>query len=295
MKQNIVYVVDVSRTPLMPTRRFGKVRRLMKEGKAVPICSNPFTIRLKYKSTGNTQPIHVGIDSGRENIGIAASKDDGECLFLANVETKNKSIKKNMDKRRGYRRERRSHKRQKKQRKAASRGQQMKKSDGCDSRHHGTKLYPYREVSYPGAEEPVRHKVIQGKEAKFINRTRPKGIETSFREIKYCLDMICFHARKTNSIMQEIYAAVIMYNFCERLTLSVVISVGKRKHEYQANFSMGIHICMDFFRDGIPIEPELEIEKYILPVRPDRTDKRKAVKAKSAVTFNYRFVSITHD
>lgn len=116
------------------------------------------------------------------------------------------------------------------------------------------------------------------------------GIETSFREIKYCLDMICFHARKTNSIMQEIYAAVIMYNFCQRLTLSVVISIGKRKHEYQVNFSMGIHICMDFFREGIPIEPELEIEKYILPVRPGRTDKRKMVKTKSAVTFNYRFV-----
>ena len=117
------------------------------------------------------------------------------------------------------------------------------------------------------------------------------GIETSFREIKYCLDMICFHARKTNSIMQEIYAAVIMYNFCKRLTLSVVISIGKRKHEYQANFSMGIHICMDFFREGIPIEPELEIEKYILPVRPGRTDKRKMVKTKSAVLFFLCFFS----
>lgn len=116
------------------------------------------------------------------------------------------------------------------------------------------------------------------------------GIETSFREIKYCLDMICFHARKMNSIMQEIYAAVIMYNFCERLTLSVVLSFKNRKHEYQANFSMGIHICMDFFREGIPIEPESEIEKYVLPVRPGRVDKRKLVKVKSAVTFNYRFV-----
>jgi hypothetical protein len=90
--------------------------------------------------------------------------------------------------------------------------------------------------------------------------------------------------------MQEIYAAVIMYNFCERLTLSVVLSFKNRKHEYQANYSMGIHICMDFFREGIPIEPESEIEKYVLPVRPGRVDKRKLVKVKSAVTFNYRFV-----
>ena len=53
---------------------------------------------------------------------------------------------------------------------------------------------------------------------------------------------------------------------------------------------MGIHICMDFFRENIPIEPETEIEKYVLPVRPGRADKRKLVKVKSAVTFNYRFV-----
>ena len=174
-KDYYVYVVDIDGTPLMPTKRYGKVKALLKEGKAVPICNHPFTIRLKYKSTGYTQPVHVGIDTGRENIGIAASDDDGNCLFMANVETKNKSIKTKMDKRRGYRREKRSHKRQRKQRKAASKNQQMKKADGQDSRHHGTKQYPYREVSYPGAEEPVRHKVIQGKEAKFNNRHRPEG------------------------------------------------------------------------------------------------------------------------
>lgn len=174
-KDYYVYVVDIDGTPLMPTKRYGKVKALLKEGKAVPVCNHPFTIRLKYKSTGYTQPVHVGIDTGRENIGVAASDDEGNCLFMANVETKNKSIRTKMDKRRGYRRERRSHKRQRKQRKAASRNQQMKKADGQDSRHHGTKQYPYREVSYPGAEEPVRHKVIQGKEAKFNNRHRPEG------------------------------------------------------------------------------------------------------------------------
>ena len=174
-KDYYVYVVDIDGTPLMPTKRYGKVKALLKEGKAVLICNHPFTIRLKYKSAGYTQPVHVGIDTGRENIGVAASDDDGNCLFMANIETKNKSIKTMMDKRRGYRREKRSHKRQRKQRKAASKNQQMKKADGQDSRRHGTKQYPYREVSYPGAEEPVRHKVIQGKEAKFNNRHRPEG------------------------------------------------------------------------------------------------------------------------
>lgn len=35
---------------------------------------------------------------------------------------------------------------------------------------------------------------------------------------------------------------------------------------------------------------ETETEKHVLPVRPGRADKRKLVKVKSAVTFNYRFV-----
>lgn len=47
---------------------------------------------------------------------------------------------------------------------------------------------------------------------------------------------------------------------------------------------------MDLFREGIPIEPKTKIEKYVLPVRSGRADKRKLVKVKSAVTFNYRFV-----
>ena len=62
-----VYVVDKKGRPLMPTPRFGHVRKLLKEGKAVPISHSPFTIRLKYDVPGYTQPVHLGIDTGREN------------------------------------------------------------------------------------------------------------------------------------------------------------------------------------------------------------------------------------
>lgn len=50
-----VYIVDKHGKPLMPTTRFGHVRKLMKSGKAVPISNNPFTIRLKYDTTSYTQ------------------------------------------------------------------------------------------------------------------------------------------------------------------------------------------------------------------------------------------------
>ncbi len=60
--QNQVYVISQSGKPLMPTKRFGKVRRLLKEGKAKVIHRKPFTIQLLYESTKYTQDVTVGID-----------------------------------------------------------------------------------------------------------------------------------------------------------------------------------------------------------------------------------------
>ncbi len=48
--EQVVYILDKGGHPLMPTKRFGKVRRMMKEGQAVPVCYHPFTIRLTYET-----------------------------------------------------------------------------------------------------------------------------------------------------------------------------------------------------------------------------------------------------
>ncbi len=44
-----VYVISKDGQPLMPTSRFGKVRRLLKESKAKVIKRCPFTIKLLYE------------------------------------------------------------------------------------------------------------------------------------------------------------------------------------------------------------------------------------------------------
>ena len=126
---NYVYIVDKKGNPLMPTTRFGHVRKLLKEGKAVPINNNPFTIRLKYDVPGYTQSVHEGIDTGRENIGDAVSLEDGTNVYLADVRTNNKSIKKKMADRAGFRRARRRHDRQSKQRKAKYDGKEIQNGD----------------------------------------------------------------------------------------------------------------------------------------------------------------------
>jgi len=116
------------------------------------------------------------------------------------------------------------------------------------------------------------------------------GIESSFRELKYAIGLICFHSKTVGHIIQEIYAKLIMYNFCELITLNVVIEQKYTKHAYQVNFTHAILICVRFFRctDNMPpVYAEALIALDILPVRPGRSDPRK-VKPKSVVSFIYR-------
>ena len=48
--------------------------------------------------------------------------------------------------------------------------------------------------------------------------------------------------------MQEIYARLILYNFCEIITGTIIISQKDRKFIYQVNFTMAIYICIEFLR-----------------------------------------------
>ena len=117
------------------------------------------------------------------------------------------------------------------------------------------------------------------------------GIETSFRELKYAIGLTHFHSRKLDYIKQEIWARLILYNFCEAITTRTVtqISHRPRKYNYQLNFTRAIHICRFFLsiRKGAPPDVEFLISRELLPVRPGRTDPRK-VKPQAAVSFLYR-------
>jgi hypothetical protein len=117
------------------------------------------------------------------------------------------------------------------------------------------------------------------------------GIETSFRELKYAIGLINLHSKTVERVTQEIYARLTMYNFCELITMNTVIKQkDTTKHVYQVNFTIAIQICIHFFScmdNTPPSVPEALIKRYILPVRPDRSDPRK-VRPKSMVSFIYR-------
>ena len=105
----LVYVLKQNGQPFMPTERFGKVRRLLKEGKAKVVRREPFTIRLLYEpKTDVVQECYCGVDTGSKHIGVAVVGND-KVLYQSQTELRS-DIKRKIEKRRASRQLRRSRK-----------------------------------------------------------------------------------------------------------------------------------------------------------------------------------------
>lgn len=105
----MVYVLSKNGQPLMPTNRHGKVKHLLKDGKAKVVKRCPFTIKLLYNSTNYTQDLILGVDTGSGTIGTAVSKNNGDIVYMAEVIVRN-DITDKMTQRAKYRRNRRNRK-----------------------------------------------------------------------------------------------------------------------------------------------------------------------------------------
>lgn len=116
------------------------------------------------------------------------------------------------------------------------------------------------------------------------------GIETSFRQLKYSVGLVNFHSKKVDYILQEIYARLILYNFCELITWPVVITKDLTKHSYKVNFTRTVEVCKYFLSKRSNIKPpnvEVIIRRYTIPIRENRKFPRK-VQNQPAVYFIYR-------
>ncbi len=104
------------------------------------------------------------------------------------------------------------------------------------------------------------------------------GIETSFRELKHAVGASDFHCKSFEYVTHEIWARLLLYNFCSRVTACTVIKQKKRKYIYQVNYTLAIQNCHDFVRqrkEEPPIDILGLIKKYTLPIRPDRNFARQ--------------------
>ena len=114
------------------------------------------------------------------------------------------------------------------------------------------------------------------------------GIETSFRDLKYTVGLLHFHAKKVEYIFQEIFAKLTMYNFTELITSLVIVQQKDKKYCYKANFSAAVHICRSYILKNIsPPNVEALISMHITPIRPNRKWPRKMT-SKAVVSFMYR-------
>ena len=116
------------------------------------------------------------------------------------------------------------------------------------------------------------------------------GIETSFRDLKYTLDLVNLHGKSDAFAEQEIYASLTAFNFASRVCNEVVVRQPKNGvYAYKVNFKMAVMLCKEHLRtpntDGETLLKE--IARYTVPIRPNRQDERN-LKVKGFAGFVYR-------
>ena len=104
----MVYVLNRYGKPLMPTTRYGRVRRLLRKGHAVVVDYRPFTIQLTYDTPNGVQEVSLGVDAGTKHVGFSATTKK-KVLFEAELLLRSDIVEK-LSTRREFRRARRNRK-----------------------------------------------------------------------------------------------------------------------------------------------------------------------------------------
>ena len=104
----MIYVLNKYGKPLMPTTRYGRVRRLLRKGLAVVIDYRPFTIQLTYDTPNGVQEVSLGVDAGTKHVGFSATTKK-KVLFEAELLLRSDIVEK-LSTRREFRRTRRNRK-----------------------------------------------------------------------------------------------------------------------------------------------------------------------------------------
>lgn len=155
----MVYVLNKDGQPLMPTDRHGKVKHLLKSGKAKVVKRCPFTIKLLYESTNYTQNLTLGVDIGSGTIGTAVSKDNGDIVYMSEIVVRN-DITDKMTRRAKYRRNRRNRKTRYRKERWLNRANSIK--SGRFSPTMRSKLHSHvKEIEYIKSILPITEMVFE--------------------------------------------------------------------------------------------------------------------------------------
>jgi hypothetical protein len=98
-EETSVFVLGHGGTPLMPCSP-KRARKLLASGRAVVFSGTPFTIRLKDRKRGDTQPVRLKIDPGSKVSGIAlvrestTNPEEQIVLYLAELKSRSTTVHK---------------------------------------------------------------------------------------------------------------------------------------------------------------------------------------------------------
>ena len=95
------------------------------------------------------------------------------------------------------------------------------------------------------------------------------GIETSFRELKYTVGLIHLHSRKSDLVLQEIFAAFTVFNFTRADAWNTNEGCGSSKYKRRVNLAHAVYLCCELLR-GERTEITGLLERVLTPHRPDR-------------------------
>ncbi len=102
------------------------------------------------------------------------------------------------------------------------------------------------------------------------------GIETSFRELKYMVGLLHLHSKKTELVLQEIFAAFTIFNFAKAVTWGADEGWGRSKYQRRVNFSHAVYLCCEALRCKAGEITGL-LERTLQPCRPNRSYPRPKI------------------
>lgn len=118
------------------------------------------------------------------------------------------------------------------------------------------------------------------------------GIENAYRDLKYTVDLLHFHGKSTQAVLQEVFCSLTMFNYCAYLCVHAdILHIRKgTKYQYKVNFANAVGPCRCFLHGSIDEAVLLERLKFApTPIRSDRHVPRPSrMKQQSSREFNYR-------
>ena len=141
-------------------------------------------------------------------------------------------------------------------------------------------------------------RTYQNENDRYFSRNRILDVETMLKllismqggSLQKELHEAGISATASDFVKQEIFAAMIMSNFCSRIAGQVVVEKPKKNiHANKVNWNMAVYLCKKFYREENGNGKQLmkDIAKYTEAVHPNRSDERN-LKVKAFVGFTYR-------